>query len=391
MRRAAHHAGITPAVASWACVAVPRMSRRWLLVAAGAAALVGVDLAPRAVGATDGAPPEVLRERLLAAALGPYVGFAESTGRLGLPDLPQLESAVALVTATTRMRAFVAGPGRFRVDELTPVGERDTYQLEGREFGWDFGLDQLTEIVGTAPLRLPRASDLLPPDLARRLLRLAPADPVTALPPRLVAGRTAAGLRLTPADPATTVGRVDVWADAQTALPLRVEVAPRSAPDDPLLVTAFTEIDVRAPDEADLVPGVPPGAGFVRADTGEIAGALRVLDAPPPPERLAGRDRVPLPGTPEDGLPGVGLYGSGLAGFALVPVSREIADRAVDGAAAAGGAAIDLPRGRAVRLATPLLSLAALARGRRGTLLLGSVAPELLEQALRELPDRRRA
>ena len=40
----------------------------------------------------------------------------------------------------------------------------------------------------------------------------------------------AAGLRLSPADPDTTVGRVDVWADPPTGLPLHVEVAPKSAP-----------------------------------------------------------------------------------------------------------------------------------------------------------------
>lgn len=368
-------------------MASPRFSRRWLLVGAGVAALAGTQVWPQPVGASE-LPPEALRERMLLAATGPYVGHAESSGRLGLPQLPQLESAVALVTATTRIRAFVADPERFRVDELTPVGERGTYRFDGREYGWDFGFDQLTEVLGTAPLRLPRASDMLPPDLARRLLRLAPGDPVTAIPGRRIAGRAAAGLRLTPTDPATTIGRVDVWADAESGLPLRVEIADRVTPDEPLLVTSFTEVDERVPADAELRPSLPTGAGFVRADAGEIAGALRVLDAPPAPARLAGRDQVPLSGTSE--LPGVGLYGSGLAGFALFPVSREIADRAIDGAGVAGGAAVEVGRGRAVRLSTPLLSLAVLARGRRGTLLIGTVAADLLEQALLELPSRRR-
>ncbi|MHA6781275.1 sigma-E factor regulatory protein RseB domain-containing protein [Pseudonocardia saturnea] len=374
-------------------MAVPRFSRRWLLVGAGAAALVGLPALPRPVGVVEDLPADALRDRVLAASIGPYVGYAESSGRLGLPRLPQLESAVALVTGETRIRAFVASPERFRVDELLPVGERSTYRVDGAEFGsnvftWDFDADQLTAISGTAPLRLPRAADLLPPELARRLLRLAPGDPVATLPARRVAGRTAAGLRLTPADPDTTVGQVDVWADAGTGLPLRVEVAPRGG--EPLLTTAFTEVDPRAPAEDDLLPQLPTGAGFVRADAGEIAGALRQLDAPPPPDRLTGRDRVPLTGTPGSELPGVGLYGTGIAGFALIPVSREIADRAVDGAALAGGTGIAVDRGRAVRLSSPLLSLAVLARGRRGTLLIGTVAADLLEQALLELPDRRR-
>lgn len=368
-------------------MAVPRVSRRWLLVAAGAVALGGAQALPRPVGPVDGSPPEELRARIVAAT-GPYTGDAESTGRLGLPPLPQLESAVALLAATTRIRAFVASPDRFRVDELTPAGERGTYRRDGREYTWDFGFAQLTETRADAGLRLPRATDLLPPELARRLLRLAPADPVTALPPRRVAGRDAAGLRLTPADPASTVGPVDVWADATTGLALRVEVAARSDPATPLLTTAFTEVDQRAPDDGLLVPRVPPGAGYVRSEADAITGALRDLGAPPPPDRLAGRDRVVLAG-PE--LPGVGLYGTGLAGFVLIPVGRDIADRAVDGAAAAGGAAVEAGRGRAVRLGTPLVTLAALARGRRGALLVGTVAGETLERAVVELPDRRRA
>ncbi|QJY47228.1 sigma-E factor regulatory protein RseB domain-containing protein [Pseudonocardia broussonetiae] len=370
-------------------MAAPRFSRRWLLVGAGALALVGVDALPRPAGPVSDLPADALRERVLAAT-GPYVGVAESTARLGLPPLPQLESAVALLTGTTRIRAFVASPERFRVDELTPVGERGTYRLDGREYGWDSDADQLTVITGAAPLRLPRAADLLPPELARRLLRLAPGDPVQPIAARRVAGRTAAGLRLVPTDPATTIGRIDVWADDATGLPLRVEVAPRSAPDEPLLATAFTEVDDRTPDDADLLPEVPPGAGFVRADAGQIAGALRQLDAPDPPAALAGRALVPLTATPGSELPGVGLYGTGPAGFALFPVSREIADRAVDGAALAGGAGVAAGRGRAVVLATPLLTLAVLARGRRGTLLVGTVAADQLEQALLELPDRRR-
>lgn len=56
----------------------------------------------------------------------------------------------------------------------------------------------------------------------------------------------------------------------------------------------------------------------------------------------------------------------------------------------AGGVAVEVGRGRAVVLSTPLLSLVVLARGRRGTLLVGTVDADLLEQALLELPSRRR-
>lgn len=363
-----------------------RFSRRWLLVAAGAAGLVGAGAVQFPAAAVD-VDPEELRARILST-VPPYVGYAESTGRLGLPDIPQLESATALLTRTTRIRAFVAGPRRWRADELALSGERVTYRLDDVEYLWSFDNDQITRVFGATSLRLPRAGDLLPPDLARRLLALAPADPVTALPSRRVAGRTAAGLRLAPADPGTTVGRIDVWADPATALPLAVEVAARTGPA--LLVSELLEVEDRVPDPAVLTPTIPPGAGAVTAAAADVAGALRVLDAPAPPDRLAGRDRVPPSGSEEE-LPGVGVYGTGLAQFVLVPLGREIAGRSVDGAAAAGGAAVEVPFGRAVRVSTPLLSVGVRARRGGGALVIGAVGPEVLEQALRDLPWRRRA
>jgi hypothetical protein len=372
-------------------VTVQRFSRRWLLVAAGAAALVGAGTVTLPAGAVE-VDAEGLRGRIADGPIRPYVGYAESTGRLGLPQIPQLESVSTLLTTTTRIRAFVAGADRWRIDQVDNSGERDIYHVGSTEYAWDFGARQLTRIVGSTPLRLPRADDLAPPALARRLLRLGRAEPVAALPARRVAGRDAAGIRLTPTDPTTTVGTVDVWSDVSgdpaSALPLRVEVSARGGP--PLLFSELQDVRDGAPDPSDVTPTVPPSAGNVAVNAADISGALRVLNAAPPPDRLAGRGRVALSGTPDAALPGVGLYGAGLAGFALVPVSGDIARRAVDGASAAGGATVQVPVGAAVSLTTPLLSVLAWARGRGGVLLMGTVTPDVLQQAVTELPARRR-
>lgn len=375
----------TPGLAQWDTVGAPRIGRRWLLVGAGAVALVGVGAVQVPASAVT-ADPRALRERIRHETPS-YTGYAESNGRLGLPEIPQLESVVALLTGTTRIRAFVAAADRWRVDELLPAAERSTYRAGPTEFLWDFDADQLTRVVGTASVRLPRASDLLPPDLARRLLAFAPGDPVSALPARRLAGRDAVGLRLVPSDPETTVGRVDIWADPVTALPLRVEVAARTGP--PLLTTELLEVTDGPPDLDVVRPTAPPDGGYVTATATDVAGALRVLGAPPPPDTLAGRARADLPGGPDAQLPGVGVYGTGLAAFALVPTSRDVADRAVDAAAAAGGVGVSVPSGRATRVTTPLLSVAVRTRGQGGSLLLGAVPPALLDRALAELPSRR--
>ncbi len=128
-------------------------------------------------------------------------------------------------------------------------------------------------------------SDLLPPDLARRLLALAGTDPVTALPSRRIAGRDAAGLRVTPTDPQTTVGSVDIWADPTTALPLRVEVAGRTGP--PLLTTELLEVTDGPPDPALLRPLAPPGAGNVTAEVIDVAGRAQGAERAPAARRAS--------------------------------------------------------------------------------------------------------
>jgi hypothetical protein len=129
-----------------------------------------------------------------------------------------------------------------------PTGEHGVYRVGPSEFLWDFEANQLTRVLGIAAARLPRASDLLPPDLAGGSWRWQ----ATTRSPRCrrggSRGRDAAGLRVTPSDPQTTVGSVDIWADPTTALPLRVEVAGRTGP--PLLSTELLEVSTGRPTRA---------------------------------------------------------------------------------------------------------------------------------------------
>ncbi|MYW72245.1 hypothetical protein GTW08_08900, partial [Pseudonocardia sp. SID8383] len=166
-----------------------RFGRRSLLVGAGAVALVAVGTTDRwlPVGDVAGTPdPAALRARILAGVV-PHSGLATATGRLGLPTVAPIGSAARLLSTTTRIRVQVADAGRWRVDELTPVGEVDTYRDGQVERIWDYGANRLTTVSPLAPVRFPRASDLAPADLARRLLGATPDDPVTALPARRVA------------------------------------------------------------------------------------------------------------------------------------------------------------------------------------------------------------
>src|SRR5690242_3045619 len=159
--------------------------RRWAVVAVVTAVLVSVPSVVAALApAGEPADPARLRALVLGSAGRPYQGYAESSGSLALPELPNLAAATALFSGRTPMRAWYAAPDRYRVDILGTAGEHDVYRLPDGEYTWDYGDNTLTRLIGEPAVRLPRAGDLLPPELARRILQAAKDDPVTTLPGR---------------------------------------------------------------------------------------------------------------------------------------------------------------------------------------------------------------
>src|SRR6266545_7455532 len=198
---------------------------RWLVLL-GAVALLAA-LPPVVAALPVSAPPRSAAE-LLAKVRGstatPYQGYAESRASLGLPDLPVVGRQTALLGAITRIRAWVASPTLWRVDELTAIGERDLYQNESGTLEWDSGSNRVERTIGEPVVRFARAADLLPPELGRRLAAASAADEARLLAPRRVAGVDALGLRITPRSTSTTVGRVELWSDPSSGLPVRVEL-----------------------------------------------------------------------------------------------------------------------------------------------------------------------
>jgi hypothetical protein len=357
---------------------------RWAVVAAAVVLVVGAPAAVTALRAPSGTvDANGLRARVMASAAQPHQGTAVITGSLPLPALPKLEDVSALLTGVTTVRSWYRSPEWSRFDVVSTAGERDTYRTPDGEFVWDYGANQLTQLVGSPPVRLPRAGDLLPPDLARRLLSTAAGDTVTALDARSVAGRRADGLRLVPADPDTTIGRVDVWADAETGVPLLVEVTPRGAAR-PLLVTAFERFDTGRPDDAVLRPAVSGGSGFATVEAPDLAGALGFLSNAQPVPSLAGRALRDSDGA---GVRGVGVYGVGLSSFVAVPVPRDVGSSAADAGAKAGAADEVVSGGRIVSLSVAPLSVVVVRAPvlRRWYLLVGMVDAKVLRRAATEL------
>ncbi|HEY3470968.1 MAG TPA: hypothetical protein VGL47_37930 [Amycolatopsis sp.] len=362
--------------------------RRWSVVAAVAAVLVSV---PSLVSALAPAGESIdaarLRALVLDSAGRPYQGYAESAGSLALPELPNLAPVTALFSMRTPMRAWYAGPDRYRVDILGTAGEHDVYRLPDGEYTWDYGDNTLTELIGEPAVRLPRAGDLLPPELARRILQAAKNDPVSVLPARNVAGVAASGLRLVPADPDTTIGRVDLWADPATGVAVRVEVTARGQAA-PILVTEFKQLEQTAPVVEAPRPAL--GSGFTVASAPDVSDALGAFSQLPLPSSLAGR---PVISSNFGGIQGAALYGRGLASFVVVVVPRAVANAASDAAGKAGAVQVKLAAGTVVQLSiTPLsLGIARSAVSRRSYLLAGTVTPDVLKAVADELSRLRRS
>ncbi|MEN3308375.1 MAG: hypothetical protein V7603_4577 [Micromonosporaceae bacterium] len=367
--------------------------RRWSVVAAAVLVLAAL---PAAVGALPAHAPSIrptdLVARIRASAHHPYQGYAISSGTAGLPTLPQLGSVSRLLDGDTQLRTWYAAPDRWRVDEIDLGAERDLYQTPDGQAQWDYGANQLTAVTGSAPVRLPRGADLVPPDLGRRLLAASAGTgggQLSALPARRVAGIAAAGVRLTPADPDTTIGRVDVWADPGTGVPLQVEITPRGAAA-PILVTRFLEVSLTAPAPPVLIPpAVRPGMGFTAVDAPDIAGAFATLRLGPLPDQLAGRERT---GTPLARLAGTGAYGAGFTQFVVLPVPSQTGFAAYRSATNAGGTPLALPGGEGVLISTPLLSVLVMDSdvARRNYVLAGLVQGTVLRAAAAELSTFRR-
>jgi hypothetical protein len=330
---------------------------------------------------------DALRARIVASARSPYQGLVESRGALGLPDLPGLSDVTGLLGSTTRMRVWYDAPRRWRVDVITPTGERGVRQ-SGQEITiWDYERNFLTRLIGEPPVRLPRGSDLTPPELARRMLAVAaPQDRLSELPGRRVAGVSAAGLRLTPADPTTTVGQVDVWADPASGLPVDVRISAKGG-DRAVLLTHFLDLRQRRPDPSVMAISPPPGTPVIEAVAPDIVSRLSRFIEYRLPDRLANRPALTVAGESTT----VRAYGIGFSAFAVLPVPGRFGRRLVDAAREAGAREIEVagpagvPRAAGLVIRTPLLTTLAVTDMERTFLIAGPVTQELLVTAATQL------
>ena len=248
--------------------------------------VVGAAIAvPVAAGAAPSLPAKTAQDVLELISTSSdvaYSGTVEQDSDLGLPELPatgqdEASTALEFLTGSHSVRVFTDGAGGQRLQVLDQLAERDVIR-NGDEI-WlyrsrDKEATRLTFSGSMTPDDARMTQPPTPAELADRLI--AGIDPTTSVEVgenARVAGRAVYELTLTPDSDGTLVGSVSLSVDAETGLPLEVEVTARGQ-DDPAFSVGFSEIDFSAPDGA-LFDFTPPADAEVTEKT---------IDAPEPRE-----------------------------------------------------------------------------------------------------------
>ncbi len=291
---------------------------RWAVVFGGVAALVSIPVvsANWPVDRPDISIAE-LRQRIATSAQVGFAGLYESRGGLRLPDLGRYDDEVAPFKSSSRVRVWYAAPDRWRADELLIGAERGIYREPGGLWRWDSGTRRIvySPRSGTEPLRIPRLMDLSPAELGRRLLADTVGEEVSSMPAKRIAGQVAAGLRITPVSTTTTIDSVDLWADPQTGVVMKVQID--TGGTAPVFETAFVDLQFGR-----------PSAAVMQFDPTEVDEPVRQAETADAIEALSQNTLLPLPdqlaGLPRRGQAtgGLATYGSGLSVVTVLAAPR---------------------------------------------------------------------
>jgi hypothetical protein len=353
-------------------------ARRWLLVALVSAVVAATPVLPRLLPsqASDLSAAQ-LRERIAASRDLGWSGEVRTRGSLQVPEIDSFGGVADLLGDDSTLRVWWRSDESWRVDRIRASGESDLVREGDLLTRWRFESERATASP-YATVRLPDESDLVPARLARRMLAGAQDAELSRLPSRRLAGRSAPGLRLVPADDQSTIRRVDVWADARTGLPLRVEVVGVGG-RLPVVTSTVTRLDPTTPDRATTSFTAPPGARVGFRDAIDVAAGANAFAPFVLPDALAGLERR---GDPDE-LGAVGLYGRGPTALVAVPLRRRLAGQVQDQLETSGGAGS--AGGTSLTVGPLSVLLTEGGRGRGTFLLAGTVRPSVLDDAAAEL------
>jgi hypothetical protein len=354
------------------------MTARWLVVLVTAAALIGVPVALNARPAADpGVSLADLVQRIQGSGGLGWSGRVQTSGNLSLPDSDSFVGLAQLLGEDNDLRVWWRAADDWRIDRIRGTGETDLIRRGPSIIRWVFESETAT-VSPVSEIRLPDASDLLPPTLARLMLQGVRAEELSDLPARRVAGIDAAGVRLRPAESTTSVAQVDIWADPDTGLPLRVDlygVGDRR----PVLRSTLRALDLTQPPASATLFRPASGIRINYEESVDVAAAANALSAYDLPDTLAG-----LRARGGKDPRAVGVYGRGPTTLLVLPLRGQVAGPLRERLRDSGNAqettvGILAPVGPVGLLLTPRRSR------QRALLLTGTVTGETLQRAATEL------
>lgn len=256
-------------------MSIPKPPARWALPLAAAVLLAGAPFVVSTAASAEPPLPARSAQELLVDLQGlaprPVSGEVRQVVDLGLPQLPGFASPslknlsagslLTLASGTHTWRLWSDGATKSRVDLLQPTGESDLIR-NGSDL-WVWSSADSSAVHSTLPAASGRAADpadagRTPAEVADQVLQaLDPTTEVTTDRGVRVAGRAAYELVLTPKQAATKVGSVRLALDAETKVPLRVEVIAKGGAD--AIDVGFTSVSFDAPDASVFAFAPPAG------------------------------------------------------------------------------------------------------------------------------------
>jgi outer membrane lipoprotein-sorting protein len=261
-----------------------RTWKRWLPAAVVPAVIAGGvltgSLQANAAGDLPDKTPQQLLEMMAGSDVHELSGTVEQESALGLPELPkdlpaeqggQLATALELLTGSHTARIYRGGPDRARLQVFDRFAERDLIR-NGLE-GWVYNSKENEAVHLILPAKTgggnesdesaaPQAESYTPEQLADYLLEgIGPESKISVGDDTSVAGRSAYQLVVVPNSTETLVGSMVLAIDAETGMPLDLQVKARGQ-QEPAFQVAYTKLSLAAPD-AKLFEFTPPAGATV--------------------------------------------------------------------------------------------------------------------------------
>ncbi|HEX6931296.1 MAG TPA: hypothetical protein VF162_04055 [Streptosporangiaceae bacterium] len=257
-----------------------RIRLRWALPG-GALIVAGAVLAGTML-ASAAAPtlPKLTPAQLLAAmhrarppaAMTATVSQSANLGFPALPDIggmaPSPLSPASLISGTHAVQIWYGGPGRLRIALPVSFGETDVRMNRTQAWLWESQGQKATRFIMSRPRGVavpaepvhPAPVPMTPLQAANRFLKLVgPTTRVTIPGTTTVAGRDAYQLAIAPRSGQSLIGRIVIAVDAQTHLPLSLQVFARGGSSAAFGI-AFTSLSFARPAASNFTFTPPPGA-----------------------------------------------------------------------------------------------------------------------------------